>query len=120
MRLNSNFDYSSLFSSMTAKAGGNMSGLYSALGDYSTIKSGTYGKLLNSYYKEVAANKKTAEAAKASEVSKTDTKETEKPKQTKEDILTKVLNASKNASLYNKDASYNVSGKATPLFETEV
>lgn len=56
-------DYSALFSSMNSGGNNNISDLSNLLSDYSSIKSGTYGKLLKSYY-STDDGKKSAEAVK--------------------------------------------------------
>ena len=43
-------DYSYLFQSMNTSANSGMSGMSSILSDYSSIKNGSYGKLLKAYY----------------------------------------------------------------------
>ena len=75
MGINVNMDYSTLFSSMSGGSSSNnyLSGLSSMLSDYSSIKNGSYGKLVSAYYKKVG-NEKTSSAddddssAKKSEV----------------------------------------------------
>lgn len=62
----STFDYSSLFSSWQSGSSSNSSGSMGLIGlsaDYSTISSGSYGKLLSSYYKKMDALEKETEAS---------------------------------------------------------
>ena len=48
--INMKNDYSYLFQSMNTSANSGMSGMSSILSDYSSIKNGSYGKLLKAYY----------------------------------------------------------------------
>lgn len=55
-------DYTSLFSSLTTSSSGtgSMSGLTSLLSDYSSIKNGSYSKLMKAYYAKNASDSKTS------------------------------------------------------------
>ena len=72
MAINLNWDYSTLFSSLSTQRStsttSSMSGLYSTLTDYSSIKSGGYGKLLKAYYA-----KQSDSSSESSTTSETDT-----------------------------------------------
>lgn len=77
MGINLNWNYSTLFSSLgtqrSTSSTNSMSGLYSMLTDYSSIKGGGYGKLLKAYY----ANQSASESESSSSTSsKTDTQST--------------------------------------------
>ncbi len=58
MGINLNMDYSTLFSSMSASSSSNnyLSNLTNVLSDYSSIKNGSYGKLVSAYYKKMEAD----------------------------------------------------------------
>lgn len=55
MGINVNMDYSSLFSSLPGAGSTNniMNGLSGMLSDYSSIRNGSYGKLVSAYYKKI-------------------------------------------------------------------
>lgn len=68
--------FSGLFGS--SKSAGSMSSIYGSLGDYNTIKSGSYKKLLKAYYKTNKSEKDTSSTKKTTEKKAslgTDTKE---------------------------------------------
>lgn len=73
MAINLSWDYSTLFSSLSTQRStsstSGMSGLYSALTDYSTIKTGGYGKLLKAYY----ANQSSSSSESSSTTTEKDT-----------------------------------------------
>lgn len=71
MAINLSWNYSSLFSSLsTQKSTSGMSGMYSMLTDYSSIRSGGYGKLLRAYY---ASQNSSESTSGSNSSSKTDT-----------------------------------------------
>ncbi|WP_026495200.1 flagellar filament capping protein FliD [Butyrivibrio sp. WCD3002] len=87
MGINVNMDYSTLFSSMSGASSSNnyLSGLTGMLSDYSSIKNGSYGKLVSAYYKKVGndgSSSKTDDSkdAKSSELSKSQQVAAEKKK----------------------------------------
>lgn len=115
MKINPKTDYTSLFSSFNK---GNTLGV--SLTDYASIKNGSYGKLLKSYYSTKKADdkkstenapKSAADILKTEEAKKTsdtkDTKETAKKKkyEPKVDTLSKIL-SDKAKGTYNKSAKY--------------
>ena len=55
MGINVNMDYSTLFGSLPGANSSNniMSGLSGMLSDYSSIRNGSYGKLVSAYYKKI-------------------------------------------------------------------
>lgn len=63
-----NNSFSTLFSGMNTGA---TSGLYGAISDYNSIKSGSYGKLLGAYYKEMGASSSSS-SSKAKSTAGTD------------------------------------------------
>lgn len=73
MGINLNWNYSTLFSSLSTQRStsttSSMSGMYSMLTDYSSIKAGGYGKLLKAYY----ANQSSSSSESSSTSSKTET-----------------------------------------------
>ena len=79
MGINVNMDYSTLFSSMSGGSSSNnlMSGLSSMLSDYSSIKNGSYGKLVSAYYKKIDSEKASS-SGKTEKESKSSKTETEK------------------------------------------
>lgn len=75
---------SSLFGSLKTDS---TSALSSVVSDYSSIKNGSYGKLLKSYYGQNTASSATSSASKAADkTSKTSTAATQEAKQTLSDI----------------------------------
>jgi hypothetical protein len=87
MGINVNMDYSTLFSSMSGASSSNnyLSGLSGMLSDYSSIKNGSYGKLVSAYYKKIDGENSSSKAddskdAKAAEKSKSQQAAAEKKK----------------------------------------
>ncbi|WP_408070651.1 flagellar filament capping protein FliD [Butyrivibrio sp. JL13D10] len=72
MGINVNMDYSTLFGSLPGQGSSNnlMSGLSSMLSDYSSIRNGSYGKLVSAYYKKIG-NENTDSADKEEKASRT-------------------------------------------------
>lgn len=119
MKITQKTDYSTLFSSLNNS--GNSLGI--SFTDYASIKNGTYGKLLKSYYSTVdKSDKKSTESApktatdllKTEESTKTsDSKETTKKKyEPKVDTLSKIL-SDKAKGTYNKSAKYSEAASDT-------
>ena len=81
MGINVNMDYSTLFSSMSGSSSSTnyMSGLSNLLSDYSSIKSGSYGKLVSAYYKKIDSEKATS-TNKSEKESSSKSTETDKSK----------------------------------------
>jgi hypothetical protein len=77
MGINVNMDYSSLFSSLPGASSSNnlMSGLSSMLSDYSSIRNGSYGKLVSAYYKKIG-NENSDSSEKTDKSSRTNTETT--------------------------------------------
>jgi len=94
-------DYSSLFdslpknktSNLTASVLGASTDMTSLLTDYSTIKSGSYSKLLKAYYAKQASSTESTTAGKEETTKETSEKETESVDKTK--------------STYTSNASYS-------------
>ena len=73
MKIQAKNDYSALFSSLNKNSNsgsGSISDLSGLLSDYSTIKSGAYGKLMKAYYSETS--NETASKVASSKVEKTE------------------------------------------------
>ena len=81
MGINVNMDYSTLFGSMSGSSSSTnyMSGLSSMLSDYSSIKNGSYGKLVSAYYKKIDSENASS-TSKADKESGREKTETEKSK----------------------------------------
>ena len=80
MGINVNMDYSTLFSSMSggSKNTNYMSGLSSMLSDYSSIKNGSYGKLVSAYYKKIDSDSASSDKTdKSSDSEKTATEKSQ-------------------------------------------
>ncbi|WP_029320615.1 hypothetical protein [Butyrivibrio sp. AE3004] len=77
MGINVNMDYSALFSSLPGGSSSNnmMNNLSSMLSDYSSIKNGSYGKLVSAYYKKIGneGQDSAKETEKSSRSTNTDT-----------------------------------------------
>ncbi len=90
MGINVNMDYSTLFSSMSGasstSSGNYLSNLSGMLSDYSSIKNGSYGKLVSAYYKKMNSEDTTksssTEREKETKSAESKAKETEKKKYT--------------------------------------
>ncbi len=81
MGINVNMDYSTLFSSMSGSSSSStnyLSGLSSMLSDYSSIKNGSYGKLVSAYYKKI--DSEGTSSSKTDKESKSEKTETDKSK----------------------------------------
>ncbi|WP_044915336.1 hypothetical protein [Butyrivibrio sp. WCE2006] len=82
MGININMDYSTLFGSLPGGGSSNnlMSGLSNMLSDYSSIRNGSYGKLVSAYYKKIESED--SDSTEKSERSSKDTgwPKTETPK----------------------------------------
>ena len=102
----SSTDYSTLFSSLSSSSSSSSSSVSSLLGDYASIKNGSYAKLLKAYYKKQSAEK-------TSDSSDTDT--TLSSVKSDASSLQSAASALTSSSLYNK-GSYTVTsadGKTT-------
>ncbi|MCR5033096.1 MAG: hypothetical protein K6A92_09545 [Lachnospiraceae bacterium] len=123
-------NYSTLFSSLPGYKNGinaNVSSLSSLLSDYSSIKTGSYGKLMKAYYGEVATKAKTTKSntstkdttkteAETTEASKTDTSKTASAKTAKEEESA----VSKLASSYTPTGVAAKNAAASGLFDTSI
>ena len=118
MRIN---DYSGLFNngnSNNGYSGSSFHGLESALGDYKSIKSGAYGKLMKSYYSQNDDLKSNArKIADEKTASKDSTAEITSLKDTSAKLSQSAaaLYSGKNASLYSSDKTEEL-GKAVKTF----
>lgn len=104
-------DYSTLFSSLSSSSSSSsssLSSLTSLLGDYASIKSGAYGKLMKAYYSESSTDavKSIAEDSTSKTTTSTDSETTKLSKvQTASDALKEsadALYATGTDSLFNK------------------
>ncbi|MBE5860118.1 MAG: hypothetical protein E7301_08355 [Butyrivibrio sp.] len=116
MGINVNMDYSTLFSSMSAQSsssGNYLSNLSGMLSDYSSIKNGSYGKLVSAYYKKIdsensSATSKTKEdkAERSAASSKSnESKKYSSMAQTAKDVQSDIgkLTDSSSKSVYEKE-----------------
>ncbi len=107
-------NYSTLFSSLPGyknSVNANISSLSSLLSDYSSIKSGSYGKLMKAYYSEVATSKTTAEADSSSKTSESKATEEEEKEES---------SVSKLASSYTSSGTATKNSYASGLFDTSI
>lgn len=76
MGINVNMDYSTLFSSLSpggASSTNYLSNLSGMLSDYSSIKNGSYGKLVSAYYKKVGSDDTSSSGDKETKKTETNT-----------------------------------------------
>lgn len=116
MKINERPDCSYLFSSLKTNDG--MSNLYSAITDQKTIKSGSYGKLMKSYFKEMSKSESTSKTDSSKKETKTDSSKKEEKVSRKSDTLDKLLSSSKNNQPYTKDATYAGTESEGKLFDS--
>lgn len=111
-------DYSQLLSSLNSRSsGGNLLNTIN-LSDYKSIKSGTYHKLLNSYYTEKKSENTNANKTQVDDkntVSKTDSKKTTASEKTSDKITTENWKEKLNdtASTRKAATTYTASGTKT-------
>lgn len=118
-----NYNIGSLFSSLNSSAS---SGMSSLLSDYSSIRNGSYGKLLRAYYNQKdndavksAYNKATS---KSSTSTAADSSETIKTLQSTTDDLTasgKALYTTGSKSVFNKKEVTDEKGNRTKEYDTD-
>lgn len=75
MNVNNNIktDYSALFNSLSSSSSNSGTGIESLLSDYNSIKSGTYGKLMKSYYAKNASSSDKTSGTSSSTTASDDT-----------------------------------------------
>ncbi len=104
-------NYSTLFSSLPTyrnNVNANVNSLSSLLSDYSSIKGGSYGKLMKAYYSEVSTTKKTS----SSTTKKTDT--TEETTEKEESAVSKL------ATSYTSSGTATKNAVAASLFDSSI
>lgn len=124
--MNFNYNISSLFSSLNSGNTSASSGLGSMLSDYSSIRNGSYGKLLKAYYNNVdngAVKSTYNNAVKNSNTSTAaDSSATIKELQSTTDDLTssaKDLYTTGSKSVFNKKSVTDENGNTTQQYDTD-
>lgn len=112
MGINVNMDYSTLLGSMSGGASSTnyLSGLSGMLSDYSSIKNGSYGKLVSAYYKKIEKDDSASKADKSSTTETDKAKSNAAKRKQYSSIASDAKNLEKTADLFSD------TGKAS-LFE---
>jgi hypothetical protein len=115
MSLSVNSTNSDLFSSLwgsTSSSSSSSSGLYSLLGDYSSVKNGSYLKLAKQYYANESSSKSTSSTGTSDE------KQTKLAQSSAGNAVTS-LNALTKSSLYNKVSKTDEDGNTTEDYDKD-
>lgn len=111
----------SFFSTSLNQNNTGFNGLYSLLGDASLIRSGSYYKLMDSYYKNVK-NQNTDSTSKTEETAKTDTskKETKTEETKKEEIWDKIKTDTTLSSAYTNKGKTTTNLDPSSVLDTMI